>query len=177
MARSDVEGVYADTGGRLPENFVVTLAKVTIPSQVSALAGLLARLEEALGLPQESLKLEIMIETPQAIVNARGESNVLPLVEAGEISPRDVTLVIDRSGSMSGAPMDQACAAAELVVRRLRPRDRVNVIAFDRLQSDGFGSSRPIASNDSADGRARNRRVEMVIVRKEAVAGLPGSHE
>jgi len=75
--------LLADTGGRLPENFVVTLAKVTIPSQVAALAGLLARLEEALGLPQESLKLEIMVETPQAIVNARGECNVLPLVEAG----------------------------------------------------------------------------------------------
>jgi citrate lyase beta subunit len=75
--------LLADTGGRLPENFVVTLAKVTIPSQVAALAGLLARLEEARGLPQESLKLEIMVETPQAIVNARGECNVLPLVEAG----------------------------------------------------------------------------------------------
>jgi len=50
-------------------------------------------------------------------------------------------------------------------------------IDADRLQSDGFGSSRPIASNDTTEGRARNRRVEMVIVRKEAVAGLPGSHE
>ncbi len=48
-------------------------------------------------------------------------------------------------------------------------------IGADRLQSDGFGSSRPIASNDSTEGRARNRRVEMVIVRREAVAGLPGS--
>jgi citrate lyase beta subunit len=75
--------LLADTGGRLPENFVVTLAKVTIPSQVSALAALLGRLEEALGLPPQSLKLEIMVETPQAIVNARGECNVLPLVEAG----------------------------------------------------------------------------------------------
>ena len=75
--------LLADTGGRLPENFVVTLAKVTIPSQVSALAGLLGRLEEALDLPPESLKLEIMVETPQAILNERGESNVLALVEAG----------------------------------------------------------------------------------------------
>jgi citrate lyase beta subunit len=75
--------LLADTGGRLPENFVVTLAKVTIPAQVSALAGLLDRLEEALGLKPESLKLEIMVETPQAIVNGRGECNVLPLVEAG----------------------------------------------------------------------------------------------
>jgi citrate lyase beta subunit len=72
-----------DTTGRLPENFVVTLAKVTIPAQVSALAGLLEELERKLDLPPESLKLEIMIETPQSILNARGECNVLPLVEAG----------------------------------------------------------------------------------------------
>jgi outer membrane protein OmpA-like peptidoglycan-associated protein len=50
-------------------------------------------------------------------------------------------------------------------------------IGAERLQSDGFGSSRPIASNDTTEGRARNRRVEMVIVRREAVAGLPGSGE
>ena len=65
-------------------------------------------------------------------------------VEAGEISPKDVTLVIDRSGSMSGAPMDQACAAAELVVRRLRPGDRVNVIAFDHAADALFPKPRQV---------------------------------
>jgi Ca-activated chloride channel family protein len=67
-------------------------------------------------------------------------------VEAGEISPKDVTLVIDRSGSMSGAPMDQACAAAELVVRRLRPGDRVNVIAFDHAADPLFPKPRQVES-------------------------------
>jgi len=50
-------------------------------------------------------------------------------------------------------------------------------IGADRLESEGFGSSRPIASNDGAEGRARNRRVEMLIVRREAVARLPGAAE
>jgi outer membrane protein OmpA-like peptidoglycan-associated protein len=50
-------------------------------------------------------------------------------------------------------------------------------IGADRLESEGFGSSRPIASNGSAEGRARNRRVEMLIVRREAVARLPGAAE
>ena len=67
-------------------------------------------------------------------------------VEAGQISSKDVTLVIDRSGSMSGAPMDQACAAAELVVRRLRPGDRVNVIAFDHAADPLFPKPRPVES-------------------------------
>ncbi len=68
-----------ETGGRLPENFVVTLPKVTIPEQVAALADLFDRLEPALGLEIGSLRLEIMIETPQSILNERGQSN-LPLL-------------------------------------------------------------------------------------------------
>src|SRR5262249_47726350 len=54
-------------GGRLPENFVVTLAKVTAPEQVSVLADLLEALEKSLALPEGKLKLEIMIETPQSV--------------------------------------------------------------------------------------------------------------
>ena len=57
-----------ETGGRLPEGFVVTLPKVTIPEQVAALADLFDLLEPALGLPEGSLRLEIMIETPQSIL-------------------------------------------------------------------------------------------------------------
>ncbi len=57
-----------ETGGRLPEGFVVTLPKVTIPEQVAALADLFDLLEPALGLPAGALRLEIMIETPQSIL-------------------------------------------------------------------------------------------------------------
>ena len=32
----------------------------------------------------------------------------------------------------------------------------------ERLSSTGFGSTRPVASNDTLEGRARNRRVELV---------------
>jgi len=70
-------------GGRLPENFVVTLPKVTAPEQVSALAELLEALEKSLALPAGVLRFEIMVETPQSIVNERGEIAILPLVEAG----------------------------------------------------------------------------------------------
>jgi citrate lyase beta subunit len=67
------------SGGKLPGNFVVTLPKVVIPEQVAALSDLYDILEEKLGLEAGSLKFEIMIETTQAIINARGESN-LPLM-------------------------------------------------------------------------------------------------
>lgn len=35
-------------------------------------------------------------------------------------------------------------------------------IAKDRLRAEGFGAASPVASNDSAAGRAQNRRVELV---------------
>jgi citrate lyase beta subunit len=69
--------------GKLPEGFVVTLPKVTIPEQVSWFVTVLAALEQALALPARSLRFEIMIETPQIIVDRNGRSALPALVEAG----------------------------------------------------------------------------------------------
>ena len=49
-----------EDAGRLPPNFVVTLAKVTSREQVSALAGLLSHLERRANLPEGVIPLEIM---------------------------------------------------------------------------------------------------------------------
>ena len=76
-----VSTLVEKSGGRLPENFVVTLPKITIPEQVNALADLFELLEARTGLTSGSLKLEMMIETTQSIINARGEIN-LPLLLA-----------------------------------------------------------------------------------------------
>ena len=67
--------------GQLPDNFVVTLPKITIPEQVAALVALLKRLEKQTGLAESSLKFEMMIETTQSIIDHRGQLN-LPLLLA-----------------------------------------------------------------------------------------------
>ncbi len=38
-------------------------------------------------------------------------------------------------------------------------------IVAERITAKGYGSSRPVASNDTDEGRAKNRRVEVTIVR------------
>ncbi len=68
-------------GGKLPDNFVVTLPKITIPEQVAALADLFELLEKETGLAEGSLKMEMMIETTQSIINNQGDIN-LPLLLA-----------------------------------------------------------------------------------------------
>jgi OmpA-OmpF porin, OOP family len=35
-------------------------------------------------------------------------------------------------------------------------------IAADRLEAEGFGESRPVADNETPEGRQQNRRVELV---------------
>ncbi len=61
--------IFLTTLRKLPDNFVVTIPKVTMPDHVAALAGLMGGLEAKLRLPKGSLKIELMIETPQAILN------------------------------------------------------------------------------------------------------------
>ena len=37
-------------------------------------------------------------------------------------------------------------------------------IEADRVQARGMGETKPIASNDTAEGREKNRRIEILIV-------------
>jgi citrate lyase beta subunit len=71
------------TDGKLPENFVVTLPKISRKEEVECLAELLAEFEIKNNLANGAIEIEIMIETPQAIVNEKGEINLRDLVEAG----------------------------------------------------------------------------------------------
>jgi citrate lyase beta subunit len=70
------------TRRELPAGFVVTLPKVTIPEQVAAAAGLLGLLERKTGLRKGSLKLELMVETTQSILNRRGQAGLKELADA-----------------------------------------------------------------------------------------------
>lgn len=69
-------------GGRLPPGFAVTLPKITAADQVTALADTCDRLEERHGLAPGALRVELMIETPQAILDPEGRCPLLALVRA-----------------------------------------------------------------------------------------------
>jgi hypothetical protein len=77
-----VTSFAAETSAKLPDNFVITVPKVQLPEQVRAAVQLFDMLEKKTRLPNESLKIELMIETPQSIINKRGEVALHSLVDA-----------------------------------------------------------------------------------------------
>ncbi len=73
-------------------------------------------------------------------------------VNTGAIAAKDVTIVIDRSGSMQGEPLANAKAAAVDVIRRLPAGDRVNVVAFSDEVDPLFRAPMPL--DEENRGRA-----------------------
>ncbi len=70
------------TGGKLPENFVVMLPKVTIPEQISALIDLFEVIEANSALESGALKMEIMVEQTQAIMASDGTNPLIKFMDA-----------------------------------------------------------------------------------------------
>ena len=72
------------TEGGLPENFVVTLPKVTAREQVKDLCERLAAIESDRGLAANSIGVEVMIETPESIIGPDGRFAVRELVDEAQ---------------------------------------------------------------------------------------------
>ena len=79
-----VTTLVAETGGALPDGFVVTLPKIPVPQQVTTLVRLFEKLEARTRLRPGSLKLEMMIELTQTILGSDGRSNLPLLLDAAE---------------------------------------------------------------------------------------------
>ncbi|HEX9710875.1 MAG TPA: VIT domain-containing protein, partial [Candidatus Thermoplasmatota archaeon] len=74
----------------------------------------------------------------------------------GEASaePRDLTVVLDVSGSMSGEKMEQARSAVLGLLETLAPRDRFRLVAFSnrvRPESEGWRAARPDELREAAE--------------------------
>ena len=59
-----------------------------------------------------------------------------------------------------GVAFRVAAARRDATIAYLRDRG----VAADQLEAEGYGETQPVASNDTEDGRALNRRVELQIL-------------
>ena len=147
--------------GRLPENFVVTLPKIVHPAQVATLADIFDLLEPKLDLPTGSLKMEMMVETTQSIINERGETNLPQLLDAARgrcIAAHFGTYDYTASCSITAAYQDMlhpACDFARHVMQ-------VSFGGTGIWLSDGATNIMPVAPHRgelTAEHEAENRAV------------------
>lgn len=83
------------------------------------------------------VKIEAALANPVMLAGAKGP-NYLRVAVTGEKPadsaprvPLNVSIVIDRSGSMQGEKIEAAKRAAKSAIERLRPNDTVSVIAYE----------------------------------------------
>ncbi len=73
-----------ETNGKLPDNFVVMLPKVTIVEQVEALVQFFEIFEEEFSLPDRTFKMEMMVETTQSIMSKKGKNPLRKFILASD---------------------------------------------------------------------------------------------
>lgn len=76
--------LLAETGGKLPDHFIVMLPKVTIPEQVTTLVRFFEIIEKTNGLPHGTLKMETMVEATQIVMDEEGRNPLMRIVRASE---------------------------------------------------------------------------------------------
>lgn len=101
--------------------------------------------------------------------------------KTGDITPREVMIVIDTSGSMEGQPLAQAQALAGALIDSLRPADTFNVMAF----SGGTSAMAPAAIAGDPSGKQTGKAfvgqlasgggTEMGPAMARALATTPGN--
>ena len=100
---------------------------------------------------------------------ASGQSSLTPAAAASlgalaaylQAGPGGTVLVEGHTDSQGGAAAN--LALSERRAQAVRQALIKGGLPAERVQSSGFGHTRPVAGNDSAAGRASNRRVEIII--------------
>src|SRR5438270_8774003 len=90
----------------------------------------------AMGAPMRALELEAVVGSRFAYASDRSREHLLLLLRSSEAQmgrrmPLNLCLVIDRSGSMEGEPLEYVKRACGYVVDLLEPSDVLSVVTFE----------------------------------------------
>jgi chemotaxis protein MotB len=137
------------------------------------------QLTESGGKLRVGLVDKILFDSGEASISKRGEG-VLERVGAALASIEDRHIQV--SGHTDNAPISDklkhqyptnwelSVARATTVVRFLQEKAS---LPADRLVASGYGEYQPIASNKTAAGRAKNRRIELLLTPSLAPKRIP----
>ena len=93
--------------------------------------------------PQHAARLEGHDNELYALVRATAAEGAPVGNGSPEKPPLNLAIVIDRSGSMTGQPLEEAKRAAAFLVENLRPCDRVSIVTYAD-EAEVLVSGRPV---------------------------------
>jgi K(+)-stimulated pyrophosphate-energized sodium pump len=114
--------------------------------------------------PKRFVFEELNFETGSTALTPESVDTVSSLVAVLKAYPAvSVTLEghTDNTGDAAAnkkLSLDRATAVKGLMVK--------GGVTESRITSEGYGQEKPVAPNDSEQGRAKNRRLEMVVVKR-----------
>jgi outer membrane protein OmpA-like peptidoglycan-associated protein len=133
-------------------------------SALSSLAKMAAVKEEARGLVI-TLNGSVLFETNQATLLPIAQDRLQEVAQALKDNPKGAVLIEGHTDSTGSASLNDDLS------RRRAESVRTYLISqglpADRIRAVGLGSQRPIADNKTPEGRANNRRVEIIIQRDQ----------
>ncbi|MDH5737427.1 MAG: phosphoenolpyruvate kinase, partial [Gammaproteobacteria bacterium] len=138
------------SGSVLPDNFVITLPKVTTTEQVAVLADALTELEIQNGLEKGRIRIELMIETVQSLFSEDGSTLIPKLVKAGQgrVSAAILgTYDYTASANIASTWQDHKHASADFA----RQMMQAALVGSPVSISDGITNIMPIAPHRGGD--------------------------
>jgi OOP family OmpA-OmpF porin len=118
--------------------------------------------ETAVEIPEK-----VYFQTGSAVIDARSDRLLTVLAQLLNEHPELLKVSIEGHTDNVGKPRDNKKLSqerAESVVAFLVEKG----VAAERLSAKGWGEEKPVTTNDTDEGKAANRRVEFVIVEREA---------
>ncbi len=136
------------------------------PAQATGLEGLDVAFDPAAGTITVTLQNTILFDSGKATLKSTTSKELDQIVSV--IRQKYASKDIDVVGHTDTDPIQKSSWKDnwELSAQRALSVTRYLVehgISDKQVRADGCGSARPVASNTSADGKAKNRRVEIVV--------------
>ncbi|WP_196893665.1 OmpA family protein [Aureivirga marina] len=125
--------------------------------------------------PEEEEVIAIEIDKKYTLKNVLFETNKATLVEDSVIELEKLAKYLQKFPEMKIEIHGHTDNVGTLIFNHKLSLARANAVADflklkeiteDRIKCKGYGNSKPIASNDTEEGRAENRRVEFFIRKK-----------
>jgi outer membrane protein OmpA-like peptidoglycan-associated protein len=168
------EQLDAERRAREAANNDVTKTKAELATEKAARAEAEKRAAAALASLQEIAKVKeeargVVITLSGSVLFATGKSDLLPIAQdklnqvAKALTDQGFKAIVVQGYTDSRG---NAADNDKLSLKRAQSvRDYLTTqnIPPDKITAEGLGANKPVAPNDTADGRAENRRVEIVV--------------